>query len=55
MTYHPDSQNLEGIINLINYLCSGDFVRQQTKCEPTECDEEASVGHLVMVNGVDRM
>ena len=35
-THRLDSQNLEGVVYLIIYLCGGNLVRQQTEYNPTQ-------------------
>ncbi len=40
-TYGVDSQNFEGVVYLIIYLCGGDLVCQQTECNPTQDYEKA--------------
>jgi hypothetical protein len=39
-THRHDSQNLERVVYLIIYLCGGNLVRQQTKCDPTQGQEK---------------
>jgi len=39
-THRHDSQNLEGVVYLIIYLCGGNLVRQQTEYDPTQGQEK---------------